>query len=404
MNHIYLDYAATTPLDPAVFDAMKPYFTEQFHNPSGVYSAALLVKSALHDAREGTARALSARPQEIIFCDGGTEANNLAIRGAILAWKEKHPNQKPHIITSSIEHSSVLELCKELEYNNECTVDYLPVDASGTIDPKELKKRITENTVVVSISYANGEVGVIQDVKEIAKVVRHYKKHNATMYPYFHTDAAQATSFCNTNVLQLGVDLMTITGSKIYGPKKIAALFVKTGVNLKPLLYGGEQESSLRPGTENIPYIVGFAAALQRAQELKDKELARLTSLKEYFIRELSTLDPSIIINSNHPHAQYLPNIVNITVPELSSEEIVLRLDAKGIACSMKSACTNTTDGDSHVILALRANDETNRAHTGSIRFSFGRGTAKEELQTTFTELTSVITRIREFKSTLDSN
>lgn len=403
MNRIYLDYAATTPLDPEVFESMKPYFTGEFYNPSGVYEGAVRVKDKLEEAREKIARAVSARSQEIVFYDGGTEANNQALVGAINAWKTKNPTKKPHIITSTIEHSSVLEFCKHLEVTKQCDVDYISVNKSGVANLKELKKFINENTVIISIGYANGEVGVIQDIKEVAKIARHYRKHHQTSYPYVHTDAAQATQFCNINVLQLGVDMMTITGSKIYGPKKIAALFIKTGVELQPLLYGGEQEQTLRPGTENIPYIIGLAQALTKARNLSEEESARIAYLRDFFIKKLRN-DSSIIINSNHEGVEYLPNIVNITVPDLSSEEIVIRFDAKGIDCSMKSACKSDADGDSHVIVAMRAEDAPNKDYTGSIRFSFGRGTTQQQLETTIHELTSIISSMRNFNQSLIKN
>ena len=296
MNHIYLDYAATTPIDTEVFEAMKPYFTEYFHNPSGVYSQAVAVQKVLADARSSVANVLSARPQEIVFFDGGTEANNQALLGSIREWKKSNPNKTPHVITTSTEHSSIIELCHHLEKTKECNVDYLDVDRRGTISIKQLKTLINENTVIVSVSYANGEVGTIQDIKEVAKTVRQYKKKEGTLYPYVHTDAAQAAQFCNMNVLQLGIDFMTITGSKIYGPKKIAALYIKNGTGIEPLLFGGDQESSLRPGTENIPYIVGLATALTKVRNVQEQEHARQLELKTFFINEIKKDDSIIII------------------------------------------------------------------------------------------------------------
>jgi len=401
---IYLDYAATTPIDPVVLETMMPYFSEHFYNPSALYKEAVGIQRVLLESRKKVAHELSARPEEIVFFDGGTEANNQAIVGTITTWKKKNPNKIPHAVTSEIEHSSVLQLFKHLEEAGECTVDYLGIDSSGLVSAKELKKTLTENTVIVSIAYGNGEIGVIQNIKEIAKIVRHFKKHNDSVYPYTHTDAAQVAHFCNLNVLQLGIDLMSITGSKIYGPKKIAALYIKTGTELDPLMHGGGQESSLRPGTENIPSIVGLATALELVRKKTEEESNRLFFLKEFFITSIKNIDSSIIVNNNSEKASYLPHIVNITIPNLSSEEILLRLDAKGIACSMKSACTSNREGDSHVILALREHDVKNKKHTGSIRFSFGRDTNEEQLKITLTELTKIVKEMSAFKEQLLGN
>ena len=398
MKNIYLDYAATTPIDPQVLESMKPYFSELFHNPSGMYKEAVEVSRSVEDSRKTIAHFLSARPSEVVFCDGGTEANNIALLGMLEYWKKNNPDKQPHIITSSIEHSSVYELSRFLEKEGYADITFLEVDEHGVIDSKQLKNSITENTVAVSIAYANGEVGVIQDIKEIAKLARHYKKHNDTEYPYVHTDASQASLYCNMNVLQLGVDVMTVTASKMYGPKKMAALFVKRGTKIQPLLHGGSQELSLRPGTENVPYIVGFAKAVELVKNNFDTEYPRLAELKKKFLKHISSIEPKPIINGESDHHEYLPSIVNITIPGLSSEEIVLRLDAKGIACSMKSACANNSEGDSHVILAMRTNVEKNKDETGSIRFSLGRGTTEDDLLYTAAVLKDVVESINTFK------
>jgi cysteine desulfurase len=384
-NHIYLDYAATTPLDPGVLELMMPYFTEQFYNPGGIYRGAVEVKQVLRESREQVASELSARPSEIIFVDGGTEANNLAILGTIEAWKKHNSNTRPHVITTTIEHASVQELVKYL--NESCDVTYLEVDHRGSVNPKDLREAINERTVVISVAYANGEIGVIQNVKGITKEVRHYRKHNESVYPYVHVDAAQATNYLNLNVLQLNVDLLSITGSKIYGPKKVAALYVKSGVKLQNLLYGGNQEYGLRPGTENVPYIVGFTHALKKVRAIHEEELKRLTALRNTFIQELSDI-PHVIFNT-HADEDFLPNIVNLTIPGISSEELVIRLDAKGIDCSMRSACKSGEDGDSHVIKALRDTD------TGSVRFSMGQRTTETQIQQTVAILKDIVSSLR---------
>jgi cysteine desulfurase len=350
-KRIYLDHAAATPIDPEVFSAMEPWLKNSFHNPNALYEPARRARQAIEEARTTVATALSARPQEIIFCDGGTEANNLAIQGVITAWKKNNPNKKAHIITSAIEHSSVYELYKALE--EDCDVDYLSVDERGLINIKELKELIREETVIVSVAYANGETGIIQDVKGITKVLRHYKKHNDSVYPYFHT-----------------------------------------GTEVSPLYFGGDQEKGMRPGTENVPYIVGLATALELSQENSEGESQRLAELQQYMLDEISNSPEcdSVIVNSGSGD-NYLPNIVNLTFKDLSSEEIVIRLDALGVDCAMRSACTSGGDGDSHVILAMRKED------TGSVRFSMGRGTSREDIDTFLQRLKKVIVSLEETKA-----
>ena len=397
---IYLDHAAATPLDPEVFSVMEPWLKTDFHNPGGLYAGAVKAQKLIESSRSDVAKELDARNQEIIFVDGGTEANNLAIQGSIAAWRKDNPHTRPHIITSAIEHSSVFELFKHLEQN--CDVDYIPVDSQGLVDIKELKKLINERTVIISVAYANGETGVIQDIKEIAKTARHYRKHNESIYPYVHTDAVQAANYLSLNVLKLGVDMMTISGSKIYGPKKIAALFVKTGTKINPLIFGGEQEFALRPGTENVPYIAGFAKALEISRACSETESERLYELKEFFMDKLSQSQElnKLIFNSGCDRDLFLPHIINITIAGLSSEELVIRLDSHGIACSMRSACTSGEEGDSHVILAMREHDESNKDETGSLRFSMGRSTSKDDLVKVLEVLQTTVSSMKATKNT----
>lgn len=387
-NAVFLDHASGTPLDFEIFSTMKPYFSDIFFNPSALYTGGVRVRNILEDARKNIATLINARPIEIVFADGGTEANNMAIFGTVSAWKENHPHDVPHIITTMIEHSSVLETCTYLESHG-CEVTYLSVDEQGVVDIKQLKESFCSRTILVSIGYVNGETGVIQNIKEIAKTIRHYRKHQNSEYPYFHTDAVQATNYLPITVPQLGVDMMTINASKIYGPKKIAVLFKKTGIKCTPVLFGGDQEMRLRPGTENIPYIIGMEQSLEKTLQIQNSEYERLHMLQNFFIQEIKARFPGVVINSGEAHR--IPNIVNISIPHLSSEEIVLRLDAKGIMASVKSACKSGEDGDSHVILAMRSDSKEN---TGSIRFSMGRITTKRDIQHTLDVLQDIVEKM----------
>lgn len=380
---LYFDHASGTPCSPQVFSVMEPYFVDNAYNPGGMYAASVIVKNSIEKARADIAAHIKARPSEIIFTDGATESDNMAIIGSLKAWRKNHPGQIPHIITTMIEHAAVLETCKYLETQG-ARITYLSVDKEGRINLKELKKALAiENPVIVSIGYANGEIGTIQDIRGIMKMVRHYRKHNKTTYPLVHSDAVQAINYIDEiGIPQLGIDLMTFNASKIYGPKKIAALFVKTGVAIEPIIYGGNQESMLRSGTENVPYIIGFSEAMKQTRELQSSENQRLRNLRDYFVQELRKDIPHVIINS--PESESIPNIINISMPNISHEEIVIRLDAVGVMASVKSACKAGEDGDSHVITAIRHNDIL---PTGSVRFSMGRRTSKRAIDILLREL-----------------
>jgi cysteine desulfurase len=381
-KRIYLDHASGTPCSKKVIHAMNPYFTDIAFNPGGMYKESVIIKKALSAARNTIADILKAQSKEIYFVDGATEANNIAIVGTIDVWKKNNPNKKPHMITTVIEHAAVLETARHLD-QEDVLITYLDVDSCGNISLKQLKESLTPNTVIVSIGYVNGEIGTIQDIRSIMKTVRHYRKNKkqekianeiSDSYPYVHTDAVQAVNYVETlGVPQLGVDLMTINGSKIYGPKKIAALYVKNSVKINSLIHGGNQENGLRSGTENVPYIIGFAQALFETRDRYTLEVSRLTLLQEFLHHEIINYDNKIIINSSAENK--IPNIVNISVPDISHEEIVIRLDAAGFMCSVKSACKIGEDGDSHVITSLRDNI------TGSLRISLGRETCKKDLK-----------------------
>jgi cysteine desulfurase len=371
-KQIYLDNASSTPCSHSVVKKMLPYFSDIFYNPSGIYTQALQVQKTISENRSVVAKILKVQPEEIYFVDGATEGNNMILIGIIREWKKNNPLKQPHIITSCIDHAAVIETCKYLE-KEKVSVTYLGVDAQGYISLKELKESITRNTVLISVGYVNGEIGTIQDIKGIIKIIRHFRKHHNSLFPYVHTDAVQAINYVDEiGIPQLGLDAMTFNASKIYGPKKIAVLFVRKNMRLEPLLFGGNQERGLRSGTENVPYIIGLTQAFVETRYIQKTESKRLAILQKKLQEAIAHYDNQIIFNSCAELK--ISNIINITIPNLSHEEIVIRLDFAGFMCSVKSACKTGEDGDSHVIKALR------NTNTGSLRISLGRDTTKKDL------------------------
>lgn len=393
MREVYLDHAATTYLDSRVKEAMEPYWSEEFGNPSSLYRPGRRAKEALDNARDTVARILNCRPEELIFTGGGTEAINLALFGSARFYarqdlpltKETQPfnsrtNPAPrgHLITSKIEHHAVLHSLEALGKEG-FEVTYIDVDEYGLVDPKDLKKALRPDTILVSIMYANNEIGTIEPIEEIGKVIKDVreerKKADSQTPIFFHTDACQAAGALDLDVQKLGVDLLAMNGSKIYGPKGVGCLYIRRGVRVKPLIYGGGQENNLRSGTENVPGIIGFVKALEIAHAEKEKENARLTELRDYFIERLLKEIPKVVLNG-HP-IKRLPNNINVSVLDIEGEAVILYLDEKGIYISTGSACASTSLDPSHVILAIGKPYEY--AH-GSLRFTLGRQTTKEEI------------------------
>lgn len=369
MNTIYADYAAATPVDSRVFAAMQPYFSQQFYNPSATYLAAKQVRQSLESARAGVAVALGARVSEIIFTAGGTEANNLAIHGVMRAF----PGKK--VVVSAVEHESVLAAARIYD----CTE--VPVMSDGLLDIAGLERAIGDDTVLVSIMYANNEVGTIQPIREVAALVREIliarKKAGNTLPLYVHTDAAQAANYLDIHVSRLGVDLMTLNGGKIYGPKQSGALWVKTGVHLEPLVHGGGQERGLRSGTENVAGAVGFSTALQLAQEMRGDESYRLQQLQKLCFDLMEQHLPGVIVNGSRK--KRLPNNVHITLPGQDNERVLMLLDEAGIQAAAGSACSASNEEPSHV---LRAMGVARKDAQASLRFTFGRQTTEADVHT----------------------
>lgn len=397
MKRIYLDNSATTPVDKLVEKVMRPYLREKFGNPSALYKEGVMAKNAVELARGVVAESLGAHADEIIFTGSGTESDNLAVAG-VVKHKIHQPGRlmdlgvaKPHIITSAIEHPAVLEVCKALEQNGVVDVTYVGVNEQGIVNSKDIKNALREETVLVSIMYANNEIGTIEPLREIAKVIRGWKKTNGGEYPYFHTDACQAMNYLDMNVLRLGVDLLTINGSKIYGPKGVGALYKKRGVNIAPIVYGGGQEGGLRGGTENVSGIVGFAQACEITEKIKEVESSRLSEIRDYFIKELLSSIPESILNGDE--MERLPNNINISIPNIDSEQLVIELDAKGVSASARSACKSRDYGSSYVIIALGRKPLQNE---GAVRFSLGRDTKKKDVNYVLKVLQKIIKKIQQ--------
>ena len=432
-KEIYLDYAASA-----------------LPNPSSIHKYGVEAKRNLENARMTVAKILSAHVGEIIFTSGGTESNNLAIQGMVYATEEqgffrssekiprpfKNLTLLPHIITTNIEHPSVLETCKMLKKRKLAEISIVSVESNGIVDPKKIKKAIKKNTVLVSVMYANNEIGTIQPIKEIAKEIRHYRKGRSASleawerdgastrnfltkkYPYskeallpvLHTDAVQGANYLDLNVEKLGVDLLSLSGSKIIGAGRVGVLYRRNSAPLPPMWGGGDQEGGLRPGTENLPAIMKFANALELAQKMKKKEVLRLAKLRDYFIKKLRKIfffsgfpatqrQPfekenfsQLIINGDLKNR--LPNNVNITIPKIPSDLLVLELSAKGIMVSAKSACKSGEGKVSHVIKAI---NPSIRETDGSLRFSLGRQTTKKDIDYTLKALSQILKKLKKW-------
>ena len=378
MRRIYLDHAATTPTRPEVVKAMLPYFTDAFGNPSSIYSYGQEARGAVEEARTKVAELIGARSEEIIFTSGGTEADNYALKGAAYA-NERKGN---HIITTSIEHHAVLEVCKFLERRG-LKITRLPVDKYGLVDPDDVKRAITDKTILISVMHANNQVGTIEPVEEIGKIAREAGV-------YFHTDAVQTLGHIPVNVDKLKVDLLAISAHKFYGPKGVGALYVRKGTRLVSLMHGGEQEKRRRAGTENVPAIVGLGKAVELAGQEMGKEAERLAYLRDKLIKGLGEKIDHIRLNG-HP-TRRLPNNVNVSVDFVEGESMLLNLDLEGICASTGSACSSASLEPSHVLLALGLSAE--QAH-GSLRFTLGRENTEADVEWVLEVLPGIVARLR---------
>ena len=362
---IYMDYAAS----------VSP-------NPNSIHSSGLNAKKSLEKARKEVGAVLGARSEEIIFTTSGTEGNNLAIQGVVYSTQK----EIPHIITTNIEHPSVLETFRLMQKRKFAEISIVPVEENGIVDPKKIKKEIKNNTVLVSVMYANNEIGTIQPIKEIAKEIRYFNKINYKKV-IFHTDAVQAVNYLDLNVEKLGVDLLTLSGSKIEGAGRVGVLYKKKGLALAPVFGGGDQEQGLRPGTENLPEILKFSKALKQMQAIKEKEVKRLTTLRDYFIKKIN-------MEVNGDMQNRLPNNINITFPNIPSDLLVVELSVKGIMASSKSACKSSSTEGSYVIKAI--NPEM-KNEIGGVRFSFGKQTTKKDIDYTIKSLSEILKKLKKW-------
>jgi cysteine desulfurase len=365
---IYMDHAAATPMDQKVLTAMQPYFTEKFYNPSALYLAAKSVSKDISMARASIAGHLGTRPAEIIFTAGGTEANNLAVQGIMKNYPDGN------IVVSAVEHESVLAPARKFNCKE------APVQPDGQIDLRALEKLIDDNTVLVSVMYTNNEIGTLQPIRQISNTLselRKRRKNSGNDMPlYLHTDACQAAAYLDLHVSRLGVDLMTINGGKIYGPKQSGALYIRAGVKLEPQMLGGGQEFGVRSGTENVAGIIGLAAALDLVQSRRGEEVERLQKLQRIFIELLEEKLPDAQVNGSRKHR--LPNNVHITLPGQDNERLIFALDEAGIQAAAGSACSAGNDEPSHVLCAIGKSDEYAQA---SLRFTMGFATTEADVR-----------------------
>jgi cysteine desulfurase len=375
---IYIDHSATSPVDPEVFEAMKPYFIDSFGNASTLYSLGREGKKAMESAREEVASIIGAEPKEIIFTSGGTESDNIAILGTAYKLKKKGN----HIITSDIEHPAVDETCKYLEKNG-FNVTYLPVYKDGIVKIKDLEDAITDKTILITIMHANNEIGTIQPIAEIGKIARENKI-------YFHTDAVQTVGKIPVNVKKLNVDMLSLSAHKLYGPKGIGALYLRQGVRIEPIMHGGGHEKGIRPGTENIPGIVGLGKACSIAKENLQRDAQKLISLRDMLIDGVLAENEDSYLNGHR--TKRLPNNANFRFTGIEGESLILHLDAKGIATSTGSACSSTKLEPSHVLMAIGLKEV--EAH-GSLRISLGHENTEEDIEYTITAIKEVVEKLR---------
>jgi len=378
VNRIYLDYSATTPVDPLVVEAMKPYFTEHFGNPSSVHTFGQQARDAIEAAREKVAGMIGASPSEIVFTSGGTEANNYALKGTVFALRKKGN----HVITSTVEHHSITETCEFLEHIG-CDVTRIPVDKYGTVDPLDVKKAITPETILISIMHANNEIGTIQPIEEIAGIAREAGV-------YFHTDAVQTAGHIPIDVKAIGMDFLSMSAHKLYGPKGTGALYIRDGIEIVSLLHGGGQEQGRRASTENVPGIVGFGKAAELAVSEMEGEIVRQCGLRDRLIEGMQKKIKDAVLNG-HPQKR-LPNNTNLSICGIEGEAILLHLDLEKICVSTGSACSSGEMEASHVLLAMGIPADIARS---SVRMSIGRWTTAGEIDRVLEVIPRIVGRLR---------
>lgn len=392
MNKIYLDYAATTPIDARVLKAMLPYFSKNFGNPMSLHYFGEEAKIAIEKARTQVASFLQCDPEEIIFTSGATESNNLAIKGMIKRYffgHSKEKMEKPHIITTAFEHHCVLNSIKFLERSGQAEVTYLPVYKDGLVKTGDVQKAIRKNTILVSIMYANNEIGTIQPIEKIGKIIKDIKSRTKSFYPVFHTDATQAVNYLDCNVKRLGIDMLSLSGHKIYGPKGAGALYIKKGTPVERIQDGGDQENQKRAGTHNVPGIVGLGEAISiiENQKLTNKKIKKL---RDFLLNKILKEIKDVRLNGSK--TKRLPNNINMTFKSVEGESLLLMLDKEGVACSTGSACSSGSLELPHVLMSLGIKKEDSH---GSIRITLGKYTTKKEIDHAFKILKTSVIKLR---------
>jgi cysteine desulfurase len=383
---MYLDHSATTPVDPRVREAMLPYFTEMFGNPSSLHRYGQVALAAVDEARQTVADILGAQPREIVFTGNGTEANNLALRGvamsALASSLRNGRNGSPHIITTPIEHHAILRTCEQLEREFGFEITYVPVNRQGVVNPDDVARAITDRTILISVMYANNEVGTVEPIAEIGKLAR---QRNI----YFHTDAVQAGGYLNVDVNTLNVDMMSLGSHKFHGPKGVGVLYLKNGVKLLPTQTGGNQERGRRAGTENVPYLVGFAKALELAQSERETTNADLRQKRETLVEGLLEAIPGAEL-TGHP-SERLPGHSSFVIPGAIGDEMVFALDLEGVAVSTGSACTAGSPEPSHVLAAMGYAPDVAR---GALRITLGRENTEQEVKEAIRVIPETVNRV----------
>lgn len=388
---IYLDNAATTPVDQRVLKEMLPYFSQEFGNASSLHLKGQISMSAVEKAKKQISNFLDCSPEDIYFTSGATESNNWVINGVVKNSLQKNPNLKPHLIVSVIEHESILEPVRQLIRNKLIEVTYLNVDKEGLVSLSALKEAVKENTILVSIMLANNEIGSIQPITEIAKVIKEINI-NRNIKILLHSDATQALAYLDCRVKKLGVDLMSFSGHKIYGPKGVGALYIKNGIKLEPLIYGGGQQKGQRSGTYNVAGIVGFGKAIEiiTDKQRQSQEIKRIKKLRDYLINQIFKKIPKVSLNGSLKNR--LPNNTNFIFSGVEGESVILMLSQKNICASTGSACSSGSLEPSHVLLALGIPPE--QAH-GSLRLTLGRFTKKSDIDILLRHLPTIIEKLR---------
>jgi cysteine desulfurase len=392
MNRVYLDFNATTPVEPEVLDAMVPYFSADFANAASIHTPGQSARTAVERAREQVAALIGARPQEIVFTSGGTESDNHAIFGVVgqaflPVSSSRNANSSPHVITTAIEHEAVLNTCQALEKAG-ARVTYLPTDREGLIDLEELRRAIRQETVLITIMHANNELGTIQPLEEIGRIAKEADV-------YFHADAVQSAGKIPIDVNALNVDLLSVSGHKFYAPKGIGALYVRGGTRLRQLLYGGHHQRGFRPGTENVAGIVGLGKAAEIARKTLAEDAQRISALRDKLQQGLLQRVPQS--RANAASAPRTPNTTNLVFPGVEGEALLIALDLKGLACSTGAACSSGAVEPSHVLTAIGLPPEEARA---SLRFSLGRHTTSGDVNFALNLVPAAVAQLRELSPT----